>query len=101
MNKNFKLFLKNLSFSNIFLKIFILFFVGFLSRFLINNIFDFAFFIELFSLFSIPLYINFSFFKDSIDTKFFNDNLTNFKKPRDRVMSDDYKFKDKLRRKSH
>nr|YP_009327775.1 hypothetical protein [Epichloe typhina]APB96734.1 hypothetical protein [Epichloe typhina] len=98
MNKNLKLFFKNFSFSNILFKIFIFFSVGFLFRLLINNLFDFTFFIELFS---IPLCINLFFLEDSIDTKFFNDNLINFKRPRDRVMNDDYEFKDKLRRKSH
>jgi hypothetical protein len=101
MNKNLKLFFKSLSFSNILFKIFILFLVGLLSRFLIHNLFDFTFLIELFSLFSIPLCINLFSFDDSVDPKFFNDNITSFKRPRDRVINDDYEFKSKFRRKCH
>jgi hypothetical protein len=101
MNKNLKLFFKSLSFSNILFKIFILFLVGLLSRILIHNLFDFTFLIELFSLFSIPLCINLFSFDDSVYPKFFNDNITSFKRPRDRVINDDYEFKSKFRRKCH
>jgi hypothetical protein len=101
MNKNLKLFFKSLSFTNILFKVFILFLVGLLSRFLINNLFDFTFLIELCSLFCIPLCINLFSFDDSINPKFFKDNITSFKRPRDRVISDDYESKDKFRRKCH
>jgi hypothetical protein len=102
MSKNFKLFLKSLSFPNILFKISILFLIGLLSRFLINNLFDFTLFIELLSFLSIPLYVSIFSFYDSIDPKFFdnNDNLTSFKRPRDRV-NIDYESKDKFRRKCH
>ncbi len=103
MNKNLKLFLKSLSFSNILFKISILFLVGLLSRFLINNLFDFTLLIELLSFLSIPLYVSIFSFCDSIDPKFFNnnDNITSFKIPRDKVINTDYEYKDKFRRKCH
>ncbi len=105
MTKKLKLFFKSLSLYNILLKILALFFIGILSRFLINNIFDYTLLIELFSFFSISLYItHFSFF-DSVDPKFFEDNLNSFKRPRDRVINndinEDYEFKNKFRRKCH
>ena len=101
MKKNLKLFLKSISFSNMLLKIFIIFFLGLLSRFLFNYIYDYTLLIELLSLFSIPLCINLFSFQESIDSKFFDDNNLNFKRPRDRIINNDYEFKNKCRRKCH
>lgn len=106
MIKKLKLFFKSLSLINILFKILVLFLIGIFSRFLINNLFDYTLLIELFSFFSISFCISqFSFF-DPIDPKFFEDNLNSFKRPRDRVMSDDnindnYEFKNRVRRKCH
>src|SRR3546814_342561 len=106
MIKKLKLFFKSLSLINIFFKILVLFLIGIFSRFLINNLFDYTLLIELFSFFSISLFIHqFSFF-DSIDPKFFEDNLNSFKRGRDRVIineniDDNYEFKNKVRRKCH
>ena len=106
MIKKLKLFFKSLSLINILFKILVLFLIGIFSRFLINNLFDYTLLIELFSFFSISFYISqFSFF-DSIDPKFFEDNINSFKRPRDRVINDseineDYSFRNKFRRKCH
>lgn len=111
MTKKLKLFFKSLSLSNILFNILVLFLVGIFSRFLINNLFDYTLLIELFSFLSLSLYISqFSFF-DSIDSKFFEDNINSFKRPRDRVINSNdninkdpslvHEFKDKFRRKCH
>lgn len=106
MTKNFKSFIKSLSFTNILFKILVLFIIGIFSRVLINNLFDYTLLIELFSFFSISLYISQFSFLESTDSKFFEDNITSFKRPRDRVLgndkiNEDYEFKNKFRRKCH
>nr|YP_010303544.1 hypothetical protein MRV25_mgp20 [Purpureocillium takamizusanense]UNI92573.1 hypothetical protein [Purpureocillium takamizusanense] len=105
MTKNLKLFFKSLSFSNILFKVFILFFVGFFFRFLINYL-NFMF-IEYLSFLYLSLFANLFYFSESVNPKFYDDNLILFKRPRERVINEnisndfDYKFKDKLRRKCH
>src|SRR6185312_9288060 len=106
MTKNFKSFIKSLSFTNILFKILVLFIIGIFSRVLINYLFDYTLLIELFSFFSISLYVSQFSFLESTDSKFFEDNITSFKRPRDRVLgndkiNEDYEFKNKFRRKCH
>lgn len=101
MIKNLKLFLKSLSFSDVLFKIFILFLAGVFLRFLVNNFFDFSFFVELISFLSIPLFINSLSFINPVDPGSLKDNITSFKGLRERVMNTDYEIKDRLRRKCH
>lgn len=107
MTKNFKSFCKSLSLANILFKILVLFFIGIFSRFLINYLFDFTLLIELLSFLSISLCISQFSFLDSVESKkFFEDNINLFKRPRDRVLSnneinEDYGLRNKIRRKSH
>ena len=106
MTKNLKLFFKNLSLTNILFKILVLFFIGIFYRLLINNLFDNTLLIELFSFFSISLCVSQFSFLESVDSKYFEDNLNYLKRPRDRVLNnneinEDYGFRNKFRRKCH
>lgn len=92
--------------TDIFFKILVLFLIGIFSRFLINNLFNYTLLVELFSFFSISLCISQFSFLNSVDPKFFEDNVNLFKRPRDRVLdnnsvSEDYGFGNKFRRKCH
>lgn len=104
MTTKLKLFFKSLSLYNILIKIFVLFIIGILSRFSINNIYNSTLLIELFSL---SLFINQFSFIDYINFKLVRDNINYFKRPRDRVtinnnnISYDHEFKTKFRRKCH
>lgn len=106
MTKKLKLFFNSLSLSIILFKILVLFILGFFSRLLINNLFDYMLLIELFSLFFLSLQISqFSIFY-YIDSKLLEDNIDYFKKLKDNIINNDninkdLEFKDKFRCKCH
>lgn len=107
MTTKLKLFFKSLSLYNIFFKILVLFIIGILNRFLINNFFDGTLLIELFSLFSVFLYINKFLWFESANSEFIENNINYFKRPINKIINNNnninknYEFKTKFKRKCH
>ena len=102
MNNNYRLFFKSRLIYNILSKTLILFFVGLLFRFLINNFLYSEYLMELFALF-LSLFPLSGFLltpEGGLDIKIINNSMSLLKnRPRDLIINNDYEFKDRYRRK--